>query len=149
MNIFQALRISASGLSAERLRMDVISSNIANAQATRTIQGGPYRRQIALLAPADQASGSFQQVLRQVLGENRAVAGVRVSGIVQDPTPSKKVYDPQHPDASPEGYVEYPNVDIMKEMVEMITASRAYEANVTALNSTKNMFLKALEIGRG
>lgn len=149
MNIFQALRISASGLSAERIRMDVISSNIANAQTTRTDEGGPYRRQVALLAPANPVQGSFQKTLQQAMGENIPVSGVRVTGIVADPTPSKKVYDPKHPDASPDGYVEYPNVDIMKEMVEAITASRAYEANITALNSTKNMFLKALEIGRG
>jgi len=149
MNIFQALRISASGLSAERLRMDTISANIANANTTRTEKGGPYRRQVALLAPMENQEGSFKDVLRRAQGAQPQAAGVRVVGIVEDPSPTKRVYDPKHPDADNEGYVEYPNVDVMKEMVEAITASRAYEANVTALNSTKSMFLKALEIGKG
>lgn len=148
MNIFKALNISASGLSAERLRMDVISGNIANANTTRTEKGGAYRRQVALLAPV-QNQMSFQEVLQKTQEGMPPVAGVRVVGIREDPTPNKRVYDPKHPDADSEGYVEYPNVEIMKEMVEAITASRAYEANVTALNSTKSMFLKALEIGRG
>jgi len=149
MNIFQALKISASGLSAERLRMDTISANIANANTTRTEKGGAYRRQVALLAPMENQANSFQEALRKAQGSMPPVAGVRVVGISEDPTPNKRVYDPKHPDADSEGYVEYPNVDIMKEMVEAITASRAYEANVTALNSTKSMFLKALEIGKG
>lgn len=149
MNIFGALKISASGLSAERLRLDTISANIANANTTRTENGGPYRRQVALLAPMQNEEKSFKNVLRRAQGEMSSAAGVRVVGISEDPTPNKRVYDPKHPDADSDGYVEYPNVDIMKEMVEAITASRAYEANVTAMNSTKSMFLKALEIGRG
>ena len=149
MNIFQALKISASGLSAERLRLDTISANIANANTTRTEKGGPYRRQVAMLAPMRQQENSFKDVLRQAQGDMPPVAGVRVVGISEDPTPNKLVYDPKHPDANSDGYVEYPNVDIMKEMVEALTASRAYEANVTAMNSTKSMFLKALEIGKG
>lgn len=149
MNIFQALKISASGLSAERLRLDTISANIANANTTRTEKGGPYRRQVALLAPMRHRENSFKDILRQAQGDMPPVAGVRVVGISEDPTPNKLVYDPKHPDANRDGYVEYPNVDIMKEMVEAITASRAYEANVTAMNSTKSMFLKALEIGKG
>lgn len=132
--------------------MDVISANIANANSTRTAEGGPYRRQVALLAPG-AVENDFQTVLskaqRDAARKNvPAQNGVRVIGIVEDPTPNKRVYDPKHPDADAEGYVEYPNVDIMKEMVELITASRSYEANVTALNSAKNMAQKTLEIGR-
>lgn len=149
MNIFHSLRISASGLSAERVRLDTISANIANANTTRTENGGPYRRQVALLASAENEEQSFHNALRKAQGTLPRVDGVRVVGIVEDPSPTKMVYEPNHPDANAEGYVEYPNVNIMKEMVEAITASRAYEANVTAMNSTKSMFIKALEIGKG
>ncbi len=148
MNIFDSLNISASGLSAERLRMDVISSNIANANTTRTAKGGPYRRQIALLAPDEGSATSFKAALGRAQEKELSSGGVRVVKIMEDPSPTKKVYDPKHPDASSDGYVEYPNVDVMKEMVEMITASRAYEANITTLNATKNIFMKTLEIGR-
>lgn len=149
MNLFQALKISASGLSAERLRMDIISSNIANASSTRTEKGGAYRRQVAVLATAEPERGNFQEALQQASSSNVYPRGVRVVNIHEDPSPLKMVYDPKHPDAGPDGYVAYPNVDVMKEMVEAITASRAYEANVTVLNTTKSMFLKTLEIGRG
>ncbi|HHY06038.1 MAG TPA: flagellar basal body rod protein FlgC [Clostridia bacterium] len=147
MNLIKSLGISASGLSAERLRMDVISSNIANANSTQTVRGGPYRRRVAILAPQKNAA-SFKNVLRDSLQNTPPYSGVRVASIIEDSSPLKRVYDPEHPHASADGYVEYPNVDVMKEMVELITASRAYEANITSLNSTKNMFLKTLEIGR-
>ncbi|MDD2212097.1 MAG: flagellar basal body rod protein FlgC [Clostridia bacterium] len=147
MDLLKSLNISASGLSAERLRMDVISSNIANANSTQTVKGSPYRRRVALLAPQSTPE-NFKNILQDSLKNKIPYSGVRVAGIVEDSSPLKRVYDPQHPQASADGYVEYPNVDVMKEMVELITASRAYEANVTALNSTKNMFLKTLEIGR-
>jgi flagellar basal-body rod protein FlgC len=149
VNLFQALKISASGLSAERLRMDIISSNIANASSTRTEKGGAYRRQVAVLATAEPERNSFKEALLQANSSGGYPRGVRVVDIHEDESPLKKVYDPKHPDAGPDGYVEYPNVDVMKEMVEAITASRAYEANVTVLNTTKSMFLKTLEIGRG
>ncbi|MBZ4653160.1 MAG: flagellar basal body rod protein FlgC [Bacillota bacterium] len=149
MNLFNSLKISASGLSAERLRMDVISANIANANTTRSPQGGPYRRQVALLSPGMYNTNNFKKTLQNAMQNNFPYSGVRVEKIVTDPTPNKRVYDPKHPDASADGYVEYPNVDVMKEIVELITASRAYEANVTTLNATKNMALKTLEIGRG
>jgi flagellar basal-body rod protein FlgC len=147
MNLFQSLNISASGLSAERLRMDVVSANIANANSTSTAKGGPYRRQVALLAPQDNRA-SFKNIFQASLKKEPPSSGVRVAAIVEDPSPFKQVYDPHHPNASTEGYVEYPNVNIMKEIVELITASRSYEANVTALNSTKSIFLKTLDIGR-
>lgn len=149
MNIFKAMRISASGLSAERLRMDVISSNIANANATRSVGKGPYKRQVAILASIKEKAGSFFSLLKNEEQKKEQFSGVRVASIIDDPTPAKKVYDPNHPDAGSDGYVEYPNVEVMKEMVEMITASRAYEANITVLNGTKSMAMKTLEIGRG
>lgn len=148
MNILDSLKISATGLSAERLRMDVISANIANANSTRSAKGGPYRRQVALLAPGEE-NGTFQEVLAAKQKQGARLTGVRVTGVTEDSSPLKTVYDPSHPDADKNGYVSYPNVDVMKEMVELITASRAYEANVTVLNSTKSMLLKTLEIGRG
>ena len=129
MSMFHAFRVSASGLTAERLRMDTISNNLANANTTRTESGDPYRRQIPVFAPNGNA-------------------GVQVVGIAEDMSPSRLVYDPQHPDADHEGYVSFPNVHVVKEMVDLITATRAYEANITAINAAKSMAQKALEIGR-
>lgn len=138
------MRISASGLSAERLRMDTISSNIANANTTRTEEGGPYRRKIAV----------FQERLKTEMDKqsrniNKIGLGVRAVGIVEDDSELQRVFDPNHPDADEEGYVLMPNVNILNEMVDMIAATRAYEANVTSMNASKSMLLKALEIGRG
>ena len=148
MNLFSALKISASGLSAERLRMDVISANVANANSTRTAEGGPYKRQVAILEASSAKDADFRKILTDTA--NRPIHnGVRVSAVIEDNSPLKRVYDPKHPDAQADGYVEYPNVDLMKEMVELITASRAYEANATVMNTSKNMVLKTLEIGRG
>lgn len=145
MRLMNSFAISASGLSAERLRMDLISSNIANINTTRTQEGGPYRRRVAVFAESlDRAIGKSAGRTTKPAGK-----GVEVVAIHQDETPAKLVYDPSHPDADPQGYVHMPNINIVTEMVDMITASRAYEANVTALNSAKSMVLKALEIGRG
>ncbi|AOY77324.1 flagellar basal body rod protein FlgC [Clostridium formicaceticum] len=147
MSIFNAINASASGLTAERLRMDVISKNIANATTTRTVNGGPYRRQVVVFKEKD--SGSFSQIFNQAIGKrNSNGQGVEVVGIRNDQTPFKKIHDPGHPDADEQGYVLMPNVEIVTEMANMISASRAYEANITALNATKNMALKALELGR-
>lgn len=144
MGMFGAIDAAASGLTAERLRLDIISNNIANANTTRTAGGGAYRRQMVVFQPrTDQAS--FLQVLNKQI---TAGQGVKVSGVVQDQSPLRRVYDPQHPDANSEGYVEMPNVHIVTEMVDMITATRSYEANVAAVNAAKSMALKALEIGR-
>lgn len=140
MKIFDSMAISGSALTAEKLRLDTISNNLANINTTRTPQGGPYRRQVPVFAENLEKAGSSK-------GEN--LSGVKVQGIVHDPTPPKLVYEPDHPDANDDGYVEMPNIDMVKEMVDMITATRSYEANVTSLNAAKNMFLKALEIGRG
>ncbi|MDR3288305.1 MAG: flagellar basal body rod protein FlgC [Peptococcaceae bacterium] len=167
MGLFGGIDASASGLTAQRLRLDLISSNIANISTTRTgrttAAGSqiPYRRQEAIFIPRPEASG-FAGVLNQALSRRSGIAagmgvgtGVQVAAIVEDPIPFKLEYDPSSPDAAaegdpevPVGYVRYPNVDIVMEMVNMISASRSYEANVTALNASKSMFLKALEIGR-
>jgi flagellar basal-body rod protein FlgC len=144
MGMFGAIDAAASGMTAERLRMDVISNNIANVNTTRTAEGGPYRRQIVVFQPRAE-SGSFTQILSQQVD---AGSGVRVVGIIKDSTPTRKEYDPTHPDANSDGYVEMPNINVVSEMVDMITASRAYEANVTAVNAAKSMAMKALDIGR-
>ena len=144
MGMFGAIDAAASGLTAERLRMDVISNNIANVNTTRTAEGGAYRRQMVVFGPRTNTT-NFAQVLSEHLDSG---SGVRVVGIRQESTPTRKIYDPAHPDASKDGYVEMPNVNIVTEMVDMITATRAYEANVTVLNAAKSMALKALEIGK-
>lgn len=145
MGIFSAIDAAASGLTAERLRLDVISNNIANANTTRTAAGGAYRRQRVIFQPRTEQQQSFAKMLNNqlIIGE-----GVRVIGIREDDSPLRQVYDPHHPDANREGYVEMPNIHIVSEMVDMITATRAYEANVAAVNAAKGMALKALEIGR-
>ncbi|OGS70476.1 MAG: flagellar basal body rod protein FlgC [Firmicutes bacterium RBG_13_65_8] len=150
MRIFQAMDVSASGLTSERLRLDVISNNLANANSTRTPEGGPYVRQVAVVASRPAEPGKAGAGLAAAAGDPARLAGngVRVLGIVRDPSPPVLKYDPSHPDADANGYVAMPNVNVVTEMVDMITAARAYEANVTALNASKQMILKALEIGR-
>jgi flagellar basal-body rod protein FlgC len=141
--IARSLEISASGLTAERVRMDVISNNIANIHTTRTAEGGPYRRRHVLFAEASPESG-FAAALRQAfIGR-----GVRVVAIEADQGPFKRVYDPGHPDAGPDGYVFLPNIEPVMEMVDLITASRAYDAGVSAIGAAKQMQQKALEIGK-
>jgi flagellar basal-body rod protein FlgC len=141
MGIFDSLDISASGLIAERTRMDVTSQNLANAQSTG------YKRQDVVLR---QSGGGFANVLGQAIGASTSGGqrGVEVSEVVTDQAPQRKVYDPGHPDADAQGYVELPNVNAVSEMTDLISASRAYEANVTALNTAKQMFSKTLEILR-
>jgi flagellar basal-body rod protein FlgC len=149
MSFFSSLGISAGGLTAERLRMDVTAENLANAQTTRTAQGGPYRRKEVVLQEAQ--SGGFGATLAAQMGAQattRRPGGVEVAGVVEDATNFKTVYDPGHPDANAQGYVEMPNVDTVTEMVDLISASRAYEANVTAMQAAKQMFSKTLELLR-
>lgn len=148
MSIFNSINISASGLTAERMRMDTISKNVANASTTRTTNGTPYRRQVAIFKSKESNTPFSEYLRRSSQGSGKGLGGVEVVSIQDDPTPYKRIYDPGHPDADGEGYVMMPNVDIVSEMANMITATRAYEANVTALNSSKSMALKALEIGR-
>jgi len=147
VGMFDAITISSSALTAQRVRMDVIAQNIANANTTRTENGQPYRRKIVVFEERKQ---NFSQILNQKIEQIQASSsgGVRVKAILEDPSPFKKVYDPAHPDADPNGYVNYPNVDIVTEMVNMIEASRSYEANVTALNITKSMITRTFEIGK-
>lgn len=141
--MFNTIDISASGLTAQRLRMDLISNNIANADTTRTPDGEYYQRQMPVFASRGRRPFLGDSQFKHIRG------GVDVVGIINDPKPPRLVYDPQHPEANPEGYVEFPNVNIVSEMVDMIGASRSYEANVTALNTAKDMAMRALEIGRG
>jgi flagellar basal-body rod protein FlgC len=147
MGLFDSIDASGSALSAERLRMDVTAENLANAQTTRGADGGPYRRKVVLL---QQAGGGFGQALGAAMDRERGSGGrgVQVAGIVEDQAPPRRVYDPGHPDADAQGYVELPNVDSVSEMVDLIAASRAYEANVTAMQTAKHMFQKTLELLR-
>lgn len=151
MNLFSGLNISASGLTANRLRMDVVSSNIANANTNRAkmVNGEwlPYRRKSVDLRQS--GISPFQQQLHSAMGKSsNAITGVSVSAIKEDHAPFVQTYNPEHPDANAEGYVLSSNVDPVKEMVDLMSATRSYEANVTALNASKSMFMKALEIGK-
>jgi flagellar basal-body rod protein FlgC len=145
MGMFDALEISASGLTAERMRMDVTAQNLANAQTTRGADGQPYRRKEVVLAER-QGPGSFGAALAGAM--STGAKGVEVAAITEDQTPLKRVYDPSHPDADADGYVQMPNVDTVAEMVDLISAQRAYEANVTAMQAAKQMFAKTLELLR-
>lgn len=145
MSVFGALDISSSGMTAQRLRTDIISQNIANVNSTRDENGNIYRRKTVVFEEKDITC--FSDAMRFASGT--VGDGVKVTKIVEDhKTPVRMVYDPSHPDANEEGYVTYPNVNIVTEMTNMIDASRAYEANVTAFNGTKGMLLKALEMGK-
>ncbi|MGJ9381404.1 flagellar basal body rod protein FlgC [Salipaludibacillus neizhouensis] len=151
MSMFHGMNISASALTSQRLRMDVVSSNMANAESTRgrLVDGEwePYRRKMVTMQ-ANQESG-FRSHFNQALGMSKDVGqGVKVKNIIEDQTPFRQVFQPDHPDANEEGFVELPNVDPLKEMIDLMGAQRSYEANVTTLDAHKNMMLKALEIGR-
>lgn len=146
MSFFNSINVSASGLTAERLRMDLISENIANANTTRTPSGTPYRRKVAVFRA--QEANSFEQMLNNAKGLQTLGQGVEVAAITEDLSPFRKEYNPDHPDADAEGFVNLPNVEIVNEMINLISASRAYEANITSVNTTKAMAMKALEIGK-
>jgi flagellar basal-body rod protein FlgC len=145
MGLFDALNISASGLTAQRLRMDVTSANLANAQTTRTPEGGPYKRQDVILQESSGAD-TFAGSLAGAMGSSDTPAGVEVAAIVDDTTPTKKVYEPTNPEADKQGYVEMPNVNPVSEMTDLIDASRSYQANVTAMQTTKTVFSKTIEL---
>ena len=145
MDFFDALNTSSAALSAQRLRMNLISGNLANVNTTRTSQGGPYRRKVAVFA-AQPLNQSFKRILAD--RQNNTIASVKVARVIEDRNPPVMKYDPRHPDADAKGYVAMPNINLMEEMVNMISATRGYEANVTALKAAKDMALKALEIGR-
>jgi len=147
MSIFRSMEISASGMSAQRFRMDVIAQNIANEDNTRTADGGPFRRRMVIFQEKNSPY-LFSNYL-QAAQERSYGSGVRAVRVEEDyKADFKMVYDPSHPDADAEGYVSYPNVDREQELVDMLSALRSYEANVTALNNFKNMAMKALEISR-
>ncbi|MCF8130503.1 MAG: flagellar basal body rod protein FlgC [Deltaproteobacteria bacterium] len=145
MNFINALRIGASGLSAQRLRMNVTSSNLANINTTRTPGGGPYRRKDVVFS-GKPLNSSFKEILKGRM--DKSISEVRVSEIIEDSRKPHMKYEPSHPDADKKGYVKTPNINLMEEMANMISASRSYEANATAIKATKDMALKALEIGR-
>jgi flagellar basal-body rod protein FlgC len=151
MGIFSSMNISSTGLTAQRLRMDVISNNIANANTTRTTDGDPFRRRRVVLRPRNDQLEFRTRFLPQAMWRGMG-EGVRVVKIEDDRSPLRLVYDPSHPDAlksgPKRGYVEYPNVNIVTEMVDMISASRAYEANVAVVQNASQMFMRGLEIGR-
>lgn len=150
MSIFHSINTSASALTAQRLRMDVVSSNIANSESTRARinengEWEPYRRKMVTF----QSDGkSFSSHLKAAQHGKRETSGVKATLISEDQTPFRVVYQPNHPDADEDGYVRLPNVDPLKEMVDLMSATRSYEANITALNASKGMLLKALEIGK-
>lgn len=143
MDFFSSMDISASALSAERTRMNLISSNLANVNSTTSDEGGPYRRRDAVFS-ASAAPGSF----RAALGKASQPKGVQVTQIVEDQNPPRLQYEPGNPQADANGYVAYPNVNVVEEMADMISASRSYEANITAAQSAKSMAMKTLELGR-
>lgn len=144
MNFLDALNTTSSGLSAQRLRMNLVSGNLANINTTRTPEGGPYQRKEAVFA-AQPVGRFFRDMLNsQIPGE---MSEVKVVQIIDDPRPAIPKYEPHHPDADENGYVAMPNINLMEEMVNMMSASQSYEANVTAADATKKMALKALEIG--
>lgn len=149
MSMFSAFNINASGMTAQRYRMDIISENVANANTTRTADGTPYRRKIVTFEEKGGQT-SFSRILgKAAYSHGYTGQGVKVSGVYEDhKTPMNMVYDPSHPDADENGYVTGPNVNIITEMTNMIDASRAYEANSTAFNATKAMAMKGLEIGK-
>ena len=156
MGLFSAFNINASGMTAERYRMDIISENVANANTTRTADGSPYRRKVvAFQEKSERKPSSFSHIFGKTLHEHEHAftqttgTGVKVSGVYHDyVTEMNMAYDPSHPDADENGYVTYPNVNIITEMTNMIDASRAYEANSTAFNASKAMAQRGLEIGQ-
>lgn len=145
MGFFKSMDVSASALTAQSFRMDVIAQNVANATTTRTENGDPYRRRSVVFS---EREASFADTLSAVQGGTDVSGGVTVSETVEDQTPFELVYDPTHADADENGYVRMPNVDVAREYVDMISATRSYEANITVMNATKRMALKALEIGK-
>jgi flagellar basal-body rod protein FlgC len=151
--MFHSMNTTASALTAQRLRMDVISSNVANQDTTRGkfVNGKwqPYKRKMVVLQPNQDGFSSYLNKAFGIDGGNSTGSGVKVSRIIEDTkTPTKMVYDPTHPDANADGYVEMPNVDPLRETVDLLSATRSYEANVTAFNASKAMLMKSLEIGK-
>jgi flagellar basal-body rod protein FlgC len=150
MRVFSSFDISGSGLTAQRLRMDVVANNIANVNTTRTPEGGPYRREVVVFEPRREESQFLLPFSAEARRKQASATGdgVKVVAVTNDGAPARRVYDPGHPDADAQGYVNLPNITLVNEMVDMISATRAYEANITAIDSAKSMAQKALEIGK-
>jgi flagellar basal-body rod protein FlgC len=150
MGLFDAIGSSASGMQAERVRMDVVSENLANAETTKAANGQPYRRKDVVFQEAGAQGSSFASILAGASGASGGAqtSGVKVAGIVEDSSPLKRIYDPGHPDADKDGYVTMPNVNTVTEMTDLISSSRSYEANVTAMQTAKTMFSKTLDLLR-
>jgi flagellar basal-body rod protein FlgC len=142
MGMFDVLAISSSGLRAQRNRLEVIATNLANVHTTRTEEGGPYRKKDIVFASDDVSGEKFSTLL------NKKVEGVKVDAIQESNKSFERIFDPAHPDADKEGYVSFPNVNVMEEMVDMMSATRSYEANINVISATKHMFMKAIEILR-
>lgn len=141
MDVIRSFKICGSGLAAQRAKLDVVASNLANVSTTRTPEGGPYRKK-AIAFTAEEVDGNFDMSLKE------AVKSVKIDEIREDPNGIKMAYDPSHPDADAKGFVAMPDINVMQEMADMIAASRAFEACVTAFDSTKSMTMKTLEMGR-
>lgn len=146
MGVLSTIRSTASALTAQRVRMDLIANNVANINTTRTQAGGAYRRLQSVFMP-DRPQRGFLTSFRAMMGNAELPRGVVVQQIREDQTPTRRVLDPTHPDADASGFVEYPNVDLVQEMADMLGATRAYEANVTVMNASKSMAMRALDIG--
>ena len=144
MDFFSSLDISSSAMAAERTRINLISSNLANANSTRTAEGGPYKRKDAVFSATPMA-GSFSSALDKA---SKGLSKVEITGVVEDTSPPRVQYDPSHPDADSKGFVALPNVNVIEEMADMISATRTYEANVTVAQAAKSMAMKTLELGR-
>ncbi len=148
MSFLSTLNISGSGMTAQRLRLDVVSDNIANLETTRTEDGGPYRRKMVILQAQEPSFREILEGVRTGQTKNPTGDGVKAIAVVEDQTELKPVYDPTHPDADEDGYVMMPNIDLVKETADAMAASHAYQANITAFNTTKQMAQSALEVGR-
>lgn len=147
MSVFKSFGVNASGMTAERFRMDIISQNVANANTTRTEEGTPYRKKVVTFHEKTQDPTRFSTIFRRARGMDVG-DGVKVGGVYEDQSDLTMVYDPSHPDADENGYVLYPNVNIVEEMTNMIDAERAYQANATAFNASKSIAMKGLDIAK-
>ena len=146
--MLEILKTAGSALTAQRLRMDVIASNLANSEATSTPEGGPYKRERVVFGPVLRDTVNKLSSGASDIADGSATGGVEVTGIVQDDEDPRRVFDPTHPDADADGFVAYPNIDMVTEMTDMLSASRSYEANITIVNVAKSMAQRALDIGR-
>jgi len=147
MDLFKIFSISGSGMAAQKSRMSVVAGNLANSESTRTVDGGPYRRRDVIFQAAPPP-GEFSDELSDIAADRERAQGVEVFGVKQSNRPPRRIFDPSHPDASSEGYVAMPDINPMEEMVDMLSAVRSYEANLSAFNTTKSLIRKILDLGR-